>query len=469
MIPVVLSGGSGSRLWPISRDMYPKQLLSLFDGDESMLQTTVNRVEGICDLEHLIVVCNNEHRFIVGQQLSQASLEKPSIILEPEGKNTAPATAISAFHAQTLIDDPILLVMPADHVISDQKAFSAAMQEAEQLAKEGKLVTFGIKGDKPETGYGYIQAGSAIGPGFEVADFKEKPTREIAETYLNSGNYYWNSGIFAFKASVYLAELEKFANNMYQDCRAAYEKNSIDLDFIRVDEQAFAKCKSESIDYAVMEHTSEAVVVPVDMGWNDVGSWSALWDVSEQDEAGNSQSGDVMMFDCKKSYVYSQTKLVAGLGLDNMVVVETDDAVLVAPKEKSQDVKKIVSELKQQNRSQVQHHRKVYRPWGWYDSVDSGDRFQVKRLHVNPGAKLSVQLHHKRAEHWVVVKGTAEVLNGDEVLVLHENQSTYIPIGAKHALHNPSETESLQIIEVQSGSYLGEDDIVRFEDNYGRV
>lgn len=475
MIPVVLCGGVGSRLWPLSRGMYPKQLLPLAHEKWTMLQQTLQRTTGIADAAAPTIVCNEEHRFMVGEQVQQLAIENASILLEPEGRNTAPAIALAAFHALqntsgSKNQDPALLVMPADHVITDQDAFLQSVLKASEYADSGHLVTFGITPRVPETGYGYIKAGSDLGGGaYPVAEFKEKPSQDLAKQYIASGNYYWNGGIFMFRASVFLTELKKFAPAIYAACEQAIAGAERDLDFLRIDAARFAVSPSDSIDYAVMEKTEKAVVVPLDAGWNDLGSWSALWDVSEKDQSGNAIQGDVLVHDTNNSHIYSETKLVAAVGVENMVIVETDDAVMVAPKSRSQQVKGIVQQLKDQGRSQLSHHRKVYRPWGWYDSIDVGDRFQVKRIMVKPGAKLSVQLHHHRAEHWVVVKGVAEVLNGENTSLLHENESTYIPIGVKHALGNPSETEPLEIIEVQSGDYLGEDDIVRFEDRYGRA
>ncbi len=470
MTPVILSGGVGSRLWPLSRGMYPKQLLCLIDEKKSMLQQTVLRSLGAASVSRSIVVCNEEHRFMVGEQLNQIDCSNVCILLEPQGRNTAPAIALAAFEVAKENPDEIMLVMPADHVIADTDAFHAAISKASKLAAEGDLVTFGVVPQSAETGYGYIRAGSARSHGgFEVAEFKEKPSEEIAQAYVESGDYYWNGGIFVFTAASYLEELQRFEPEIFECASRAVSQAKNDLDFLRVDEAAFIQSPSISIDYAVMERTKKAKVVPLDAGWNDVGSWSALWDVSNKDENGNAITGDVVLSDTRNSHIYSENKLVSVLGVDNLVVVETDDAVLVADRDSSQNVKNIVNQLESLERTQVSHHRKVYRPWGWYDSIDAGDRFQVKRIQVKPGAKLSVQMHYHRAEHWVVVRGTAEVLNGEQTILLRENESTYIPIGATHALRNPSETQILEIIEVQSGSYFGEDDIVRFEDNYGRA
>ncbi len=470
MTPVILSGGVGSRLWPLSRGMYPKQLLCLVDEQYSMLQQTVLRSEGLDAVERRIVVCNEEHRFIVGEQLNQIECTNACILLESKGRNTAPAIALAAFEVAKSNPDEVMLVMPADHVIANINVFHAAISKASELALEGDLVTFGIVPQSAETGYGYIKAGKPIGDGgFDVAEFKEKPSQEIAESYLASGDYYWNGGIFVFTAASYLEELKRFEPEVYECASRAVSGARADLDFLRIDDEAFAQSPSISIDYAVMERTARAKVVTLDAGWNDVGSWSALWDVSEKDEYGNAVTGDVLLSDTRNSHIYSESKLVSVVGVDDLVVVETDDAVLVTNRDNSQNVKAIVSQLESLDRTQASHHRKVYRPWGWYDSIDSGDRFQVKRIQVKPGARLSVQMHYHRAEHWVVVKGTAEVLNGDKTVLLRENESTFIPIGVTHALRNPSETQTLEIIEVQSGSYLGEDDIVRLEDNYGRA
>ncbi|MBL4670966.1 MAG: mannose-1-phosphate guanylyltransferase/mannose-6-phosphate isomerase [Arenicella sp.] len=469
VIPVILSGGVGSRLWPLSRGKYPKQFLCLVDPKLSMLQQTVGRSIGIDGIGPSVIVCNQEHRFMVGEQLQQVGIKDAQILLESEGRNTAPAIALAALSVAEKNPNELMLVMPADHVIRDLDAFHKAINVASALAKEGSLVTFGIVPQGPETGYGYIKAGVGKDGGFDVAEFKEKPDKKTAQQYIESGDYYWNGGIFVFTASAFLEELKRFEPEVYDAAEKAMSKAIPDLDFIRIDEVAFASSPSISIDYAVMERTAKAKMVALDAGWNDVGSWSALWDVSDKDENGNAITGDVIVVDTRNSHIYSENKLVSVVGVDNLVVVETDDEVLVTDRDHSQNVKAIVNQLESLKRTQISHHRKVYRPWGWYDSIDSGDRFQVKRIQVKPGAKLSVQMHHYRAEHWVVVRGMAEILNGEQTIVLKENQSTYIPIGAKHSLRNPSETEVLEIIEVQSGSYLGEDDIVRFEDNYGRA
>ena len=470
MIPVILSGGSGSRLWPLSRGMYPKQLLPLADAKLSLLQQTVLRASTSAEVQAPVVVCNDQHRFMVAEQLRQIDAEQATIILEPEGKNTAPAIALAAFQIASTNPDQIIAAMPADHVVADTQKFADSLAVGVALAKRGNLVTFGIVPTHAETGFGYIRRGAEAGEGaFEVAEFKEKPAAETALQYVESGEYYWNGGIFVFRVAEFLSELKRYCPDVYAACEKAVAESRPDLDFMRVDEKAFVESPSISIDYAVMEHTDKAVVVPLDVGWNDVGSWSALWDVSDKDQHGNAISGDVLVHDTSNSHIYAETKLVSAVGVQDLVIVETDDAVMVTHRDQSQDVKEMVEALKRQDRSQVKHHRKVYRPWGWFDSIDSGERFQVKRIQVKPGARLSVQMHHHRAEHWVVVSGTAEVLNGEDTFLLKENESTYIPVGTTHALRNPSDQDPLEIIEVQSGSYLGEDDIVRFEDNYGRA
>jgi len=465
MKPVVLSGGSGTRLWPLSRSAYPKQFLPL-TSDNTMLQETLLRLRGIEAMGSPLVICNEEHRFMVAEQLREIELKPQAIMLEPVGRNTAPAVALAALAVEP---DEILLILPADHVIEDIATFQAAIAEAVAEAEKGHLVTFGIVPTGPETGYGYIQAiekGQATA--YKVNRFVEKPDLQTATQYLESGDYYWNSGMFVFKASRYLEELEKFNPEMLAACREAYQKAEEDLDFVRVDRATFEACPSDSIDYAVMEKTESAVVIPLDANWNDVGSWAALWEVSEKDAQGNALKGDVLIHDTSNSYIYSDQKLVATIGIKDLVVIETDDAVMVAPKERVQEVKEIVAQLKAKKRSESEQHRKVYRPWGYYDSIDNGERHQAKRIVVKPGAKLSLQMHHHRAEHWIVVKGTALVTRGEEQLIVSENESTYIPLGTIHCLENRG-VIPLEMIEVQSGSYLGEDDIVRFEDKYGRV
>lgn len=467
ILPVIMAGGSGSRLWPLSRQQFPKQFLTLL-GDDSMLQTTAQRLKGIKHLPAL-VICNEEHRFSVAEQFRANAIKTSGIILEPIGRNTAPAIALAAMQALKSGNDPLLLVLAADHVIKDEAAFCASVEQAVPFALADKLVTFGIVPTAPETGYGYIKRGDVQDTvtGFTVSHFIEKPNLATAQDYLASGEYYWNSGMFLFKASTYLAELKTYRPDMFSACELAMAATQVDLDFIRVNKAAFEACPDDSVDYAVMEKTTQAVVVPMDCGWSDVGSWSALWEVSDKDEHGNACRGDVINVDTRNTYVHASEKLVTTIGLDNVVVVETKDAILVAKQSEVQQVKKIVEQLKAEDRNEWQHHREVYRPWGKYDSIDNGDRFQVKRITVKPGEKLSIQMHHHRAEHWIVVTGTAKVTNGDKEILLTENQSTYIPVGVVHALENPGKVP-LELIEVQSGSYLGEDDIVRFEDRYGR-
>lgn len=463
--PVIMAGGSGSRLWPLSRTLYPKQFLAL-TGEKTMLQETVLRLEGL-DVTAPLVICNEEHRFIVAEQLRTIDKTGP-IILEPVGRNTAPAIALAA--EVTIENDPLLLVLAADHVIQDQKAFVEAVKKATTLADQGKLVTFGIVPTQAHTGYGYIKRGNVItdSESYAVEQFVEKPDSETAEKYLQSGEFYWNSGMFLIKASRYLQELEKFSHDIFTACKKSLKNISEDRDFVRLDVAEFEACPDDSIDYAVMEKTSDAVVVPLDAGWNDIGAWSALWEVNDKCENGNVVSGDTILHDTKNTFVHGGERLIATVGLDNIVIVDTKDALLVATKDKVQEVKKIVEQLKSEGRSEFKIHREVYRPWGKYDSIDNGSRYQVKRITVNPGEKLSIQMHHHRAEHWIVVSGTASVTNGDKTFLVTENESTYIPIGVIHALENPGKLP-LEMIEVQSGSYLGEDDIVRFEDRYGRV
>ena len=464
MIPVILSGGSGTRLWPLSREAYPKQFLALA-GDDTMLQATWRRVEALASVAPLIVA-NEEHRFMVAEQLRQVDCAPAAILLEPIGRNTAPAIAVAALQAIADGGDPLLLVLPSDHVISDMAAFQAAVRAAEPAARDGRLVTFGIVPTGPETGYGYIRAEAGEGVR-AVAEFVEKPDAETAGRYLASGEYFWNSGMFLFRAGAYLAELERQQPAMLAACRAALAAARRDQDFVRLDKDAFAACPSDSIDYAVMEKTAQAAVLPISVGWNDVGSWAALWDIAEQDGNGNAHHGDVIAQDCHNTLAWGDGRLVALLGLQDVVVVDTADALLVAHRDHVQDVKGIVGRLKTAGRPEPTWHRKVYRPWGSYDSIDLGERFQVKRITVKPGAQLSLQMHHHRAEHWIVVSGTGRITRGEDTLILSENQSTYIPLGVKHRLENPG-VVPLELIEVQSGSYLGEDDIVRFEDVYGR-
>ena len=466
MIPVILSGGSGTRLWPLSRQAYPKQFLALA-GEDTMLQATWQRVAELASAAPL-VVANEDHRFMVAEQLRELGCTPAAIVLEPVGRNTAPAIAVAALQATADGTDPLLLVLPSDHVIADAAGFRAAVAAATPAAQAGKLVTFGIVPTAAETGYGYIQAvAGGDAPVRAVARFVEKPDAATAAQYLASGQYFWNSGMFLFQASRYLAELERHAPAMLAACRKAFAAAARDADFVRLDKAAFAACPSDSIDYAVMEKTADAAVLPIDVGWNDVGSWSALWEVAQQDGDGNAHHGDVIALDCRDTLAWGDRRLVAMIGLRDIVVVDSDDALLVAHKDHVQEVKEVVARLKAEGRSESNLHRKVYRPWGAYDSIDMGERFQVKRITVNPGAALSLQMHHHRAEHWIVVSGTAEVTRGEETLLLSENQSTYIPLGVTHRLRNPGKVP-LELIEVQSGSYLGEDDIVRFEDVYGR-
>jgi len=466
LVPVILSGGAGTRLWPLSRELYPKQLLPLV-GEHTMLQDTVLRLAGL-EAAPAVVVCNESHRFLVAEQLRVINAPPQAIVLEPVGRNTAPAIALAA-HAALAAAGPeaLLLVLPADHVIRDAAAFRKAVEVAIVAARAGNLVTFGVVPKSPETGYGYIRRGAAAGKAWRIERFVEKPVQARAEEFLASGEYYWNSGMFVFAARRYLDELQRLAPDIAAACERAIGAAARDLDFTRVDAAAFAECRSESIDYAVMEKTSAAVVVPLDAGWSDVGSWASLHDACPQDADGNVRKGDVLTEDTQGCYLYAESRLVAAVGLRDHVVVETKDAVLVAPRDRVQDVKALVAQIKQRGRSEHLLHREVFRPWGSYDSLDNGERFQVKRLVVRPGGVLSLQLHHHRAEHWVVVSGTARITRGEEVFLLEENQSTYIPIGVRHRIENPGKIP-LHIIEVQSGGYLGEDDIVRFEDQYGR-
>lgn len=466
VIPVILSGGAGTRLWPLSREMYPKQLLPL-TGKRTMLQDTAARLATIADALAPIVVCNEAHRFTVAEQLRATGMPASAILLEPAGRNTAPAVALAALQALETHGDATLIVAPADHVIRDVRKFSEAADIAVSLAQEDKLITFGIVAHAPETGYGYIRRGEGVGPAYPVAQFIEKPPLDLAVQFVATGDYYWNSGMFVFKASRYLSELSNFAPDILTACAAAYQAAQADLDFVRIDKAEFIKCRAESIDYAVMEKTQDALVLPLDVGWSDVGSWSSLFDALPADEEGNVLQGDVLTHDTHDCYVHSTSRLVATVGMEDHIIVETKDAILVAPKGRVQDVKDLVAQIKKSGRSESALHREVFRPWGSYDSIDSGDRFQVKRLTVKPGGVLSLQMHHHRAEHWIVVQGTARITRNDEVFLLAENESTYIPVGATHRIENPGKVP-LHIIEVQSGSYLGEDDIVRFEDNYGR-
>ncbi len=465
--PIIMAGGTGSRLWPLSRELFPKQFQKLH-GNQTMLQATIERLQGL-DCLTPIVICNENHRFIVAEQLRQIGQLNHNIILEPVGKNTAPAIALASFYTTKNGANPDLLILPADHVILDTPAFQTSIKQALSHIENNKLVTFGIVPHSPETGYGYIQCGEQLAQtGLVVNQFVEKPDQQTAQSYLDSGSYLWNSGMFAFKAENYLKELKIHRPDIYNVCQQATEQLDSDLDFIRINDKIFHTCPEESIDYAVMEKTADAVVVPMDAGWNDVGAWSSLWDVSDKDQDGNSKNGDVLCIDSYNNYILAETGLVATVGVEDCIIVQTKDAVLVTNKDKAQDVKLLVKQLQKQNRSETLLHREVYRPWGKYDSIDNGERYQVKRITVKPNEKLSVQMHHHRAEHWIVVSGTAKVSVDGKESLLSENQSVYIPLGAVHFLENPGKIP-LELIEVQVGSYLGEDDIVRFEDRYGRT
>ena len=471
LIPVVLSGGSGTRLWPLSRKLYPKQFIPL-RGDKSLFQATVERVQCLDHPRGILVICNDEHRFMAAEQLRWSGLGHSAIILEPVGRNTAPAIAIAAMHALDQDADAHLLVVPADHLVKDLPQFQLAVSVAEQVAAD-RLVTFGVVPDRVETGFGYIEFSKAVslqsaaGVAYDVDKFVEKPDFETARAYLESGNYLWNSGMFLFSAKMYLDELKRLQPDICEACRQAHAGRKQDLDFIRLDEQAFSKAPDISVDYAVMEKTDKAAVVPLNSGWNDIGSWHALWESLQRDRNGNATSGDVIATDCEGCYIHSSHRLVTAVGIRDQVVVETADAILVVPRDRVQEVRDIVVRLQQAGRGEVDIHPRVHRPWGTYESIDAEDRFQVKRITVNPGQALSLQMHRFRAEHWVVVKGTAKVTCGEKEFLLGENESTYIPAGTRHRLENPG-TDLLELIEVQSGSYLGEDDIVRFEDAYGR-
>lgn len=461
--PIILAGGTGSRLWPLSRELYPKQLLRLTE-DTSLLQTTLLRVAEIPDVLPPVIVVGEEHRFITLSQVAELGLvEQFSILLEPEGKNTAPALCGAAHFCKDVEKDTILLVLPADHVVLKKESFVEAVLEAARLAAGGAIVTFGIQPTSPETGYGYIERGE----GTQVVSFKEKPDRQTAEKYVAQGNYFWNSGMFAFSLDTALSEIKKYAPEINSAMEKAVAGGSSDGHFFRFERKAMASCPRDSIDYALMEKTDKAEVVVADLGWSDIGSWRALWEVQEKDEDGNVVKGDVLLTDTKNCLVSSENRLVATVGMEDTLVVETADAVIVAPLSRSQDVKKVVTRLKEEKRDEYSVHLTVYRPWGSYTVLEEQSRFQIKKITVSPGAKLSLQKHHHRSEHWVVVHGTAEVTNGDEVFLLHENQSTYIPAGTMHRLGNPGVIE-LELIEVQNGSYLGENDILRFDDVYGR-
>lgn len=459
---VVMAGGEGSRLWPLSRTKHPKQFLSLHDKN-TMLQSTMNRLEKL-NIDSSITICNEEHRFFVAEQLREIN-KLDTILLEPIGKNTAPAIALAALLSD---DNDLLLVLAADHVVDDEEAFCKNINEAVPLANEGKLVTFGIVPSEAHTGYGYIKKGTKYKNGFIVKKFEEKPSLEVAKKYISTEKYLWNSGMFLFKASRYLEELKKYRPDIYKACKESIEIIEPDLDFLRLNKSKFVDCPSESIDYAVMEKTNSAVVIPLNVGWSDIGSWSSLWEISNKDKSGNSVTGDVMVHNSENCYVRSDNKLIALVGCNNMVIVDTKDALLVANKDTVQETKLITKKLKIKERSECELHREVYRPWGKYDSIDNGAGYQVKRITVNPGAKLSLQKHKYRSEHWIVVSGIARVTKGDKIFLLEKNESTYIPLGEIHSLENPGEV-NLELIEVQSGSYLGEDDIIRVKDIYGRA
>jgi len=482
LCPVILAGGGGTRLWPLSRAHYPKQFLRLF-GENSMLQETLTRLDGPgfgdqnsnIPLLAPILVCNEVHRFLVADQANEINKTLRSIMLEPEGRNTAPALTVVAQALLENAEDAVMVMMPADHIIADIPGFQEAIKAGYQMAEQGYLITFGIKPQHAETGYGYIQCGETLNEQHninKIEGFKEKPNTQRAQEYLDSGSYLWNSGIFMMKASVWCREIERLQPDIHSACLAAYKKGEADNIFYRLDEESFSNCRSDSIDYAVMEKlTNEAetlsAVVALDVGWSDIGAWSAVWELGEQDKDGNVIDGDVIQIGTSNSLLKSEHRLVAALGCENLVVVETADVVMVASKDRAQEVKELISTLEANQREERLTHRRVFRPWGCYETIDSGENFQVKRITVNPGKKLSLQLHHKRAEHWVVVNGTATVTNGNEVFLLSENESTYIPVETKHRLENTTD-QPLEIIEVQSGSYLGEDDIERFEDDFGR-
>jgi mannose-1-phosphate guanylyltransferase/mannose-6-phosphate isomerase len=475
--PVILSGGSGTRLWPLSRQLYPKQLLPLV-GEQTLLQDTITRLENFPHIsESVTVICNDAHRFLVAEQLREINIQADALLLEPVGRNTAPALTLAAIANRELGHDDVLLVMPADHVIRDNESFQKALTEGAKLADKNYLVTFGIVPDRPETGYGYIEQGNEIDKdlSYAINKFVEKPGLELAKQYLDSGNFLWNSGKFMVKSSVWLAQIKQHAPKILEQCEQAYKKGKSELDFYRIDEEAFKQCPSDSIDYAVAEkivasnsdNKIKAAVIPLDAGWSDIGAWAELWQIGNKDEDGNVIQGDVVSLDSKNSMLFSQQRLIAAVGLKDIVVVETADAILVADKEHVQDVKRIVDWIKSEGREEHLNHRCVFRPWGKYDSIDMGERYHVKRITVDPGGILSLQMHQHRAEHWIVVSGTAKVTRDDETFMVTENQSTYIPVGAKHRLENTGSIP-LEMIEVQSGGYFGEDDITRYEDVYGR-
>ncbi|MGD8875970.1 MAG: mannose-1-phosphate guanylyltransferase/mannose-6-phosphate isomerase [Gammaproteobacteria bacterium] len=469
LYPVILSGGSGSRLWPLSREHFPKPLLPLVS-DRTLLQETACRLDSLPDLGEAVYVCNEEHRFLVAEQVAQLGKKPATIILEPQGRNTAPALTLAALYLVAHEPEAMMVVMPADHVMTEPQRFVEAVQLGSVSAQSGSLVTFGVLPDSPETGYGYIKRNGELedAAAYKVAKFVEKPDQQTAMRYVDAGDYYWNSGIFLMRADRWLEEIGKHRADILECCQQALEQGTQDSDFLRVHKPEFVACPSDSIDYAVMEKTSRAVVVPISAGWSDVGAWSALWNVCARDTDGNVIQGDVIAQDTHNAFLVAQHRCLATVGVDNIIVVETADAVLVADKDKAQDVKEIVKRLKETDRDEHKFHRRVYRPWGCYEGIDAGPRFQVKRLSVKPGARLSLQMHHHRAEHWVVVKGTARVTCGERTFNLHENESTYIPIGERHRLENPGNIP-LEVIEIQSGSYLGEDDIVRYDDVYDRL
>jgi len=472
---VILAGGSGTRLWPLSRELYPKQLISLVNED-TMLQNTLTRLEGVDKKSAPIIICNENHRFMVAEQIRQIGTQNPTIILEPAGRNTAPAVAVAAIHAFNSDPDAILLVMPADHHIENTEAFTSAMNYAAKIASGKVMITFGIVPEAPETGYGYIKAGKSYFPddvsakkeAFLIDSFVEKPDIETAKIYVDSGEYYWNSGMFMFKAATYLEELSKFDPEMVKQCEIAVNNGKADLDFFRLDAEAFKACQSDSIDYAVMEKTDCGVMIPLKAGWNDLGSWQSLWQTGQKDSDMNVLHGDTLLHDVRNSYIHASERMVAAIGLDNHIIIETSDAILVSPMDRSQDIKHLVSKLKSSKRSEATIHKKVYRPWGAYESINFAERFQVKRITVKPGGVLSLQKHYHRAEHWIVVHGTALVTKDTESFLLKEDESTYLPLGVTHRLENPGRIP-LELIEVQTGPYLGEDDIARFEDVYGRT
>jgi mannose-1-phosphate guanylyltransferase/mannose-6-phosphate isomerase len=470
IIPVVLAGGVGSRLWPQSRALLPKQFIPFPGLDGSLFQNTLKRLSGLAELGAPVVICNDDHRFLVAEQLRELGIDDSAIYLEPLGRNTAPAVALAALHARACGNDPVLLILPADHLIADRQTLHDAIRLGEQVARRGRLVTFGIVPGSPETGYGYLRKGQMLeqAAACAVDRFVEKPDLETARAYLESGQYLWNSGMFMFKASVYLEELEKHEAEMLRCCRAAFDGVESDHDYRRIPEEQFAACPANSIDYAVMEKTDRAAVVPLDANWNDLGAWSAVWEVAEKDGNGNAVSGDVLLEDVRDSYIEAHSRMVAAVGLQDTVIIETSDAVLVADRNRVQGVKKIVEMLEAGERHESQHHDLVYRPWGSYRSLENSDGYQVKHIVVNPGQALSLQMHHHRAEHWTILRGEAHVTRDDQVHVVRANESIFLPLGCRHRLENPGR-DPVELIEVQIGDYLGEDDIVRFEDVYGRI